>query len=65
MLLVQGDENAPAAFVARLEQLGVVGPVVVEVEGDQEAAQDLREFVRGRTDNVAVVCVPVQPPPVA
>ena len=64
-LLIQGDEAAIAALVARLEQLGVDGPVTVEVEGDAEQADDFAEYVRDRTDNVTVIGVPVQPPPAA
>lgn len=61
-LLVQGGEGAVAALVGRLEQLGVWGPVTVEVEGDREDADNFAEFLRERTDSVAVVGVPVQPP---
>lgn len=62
-LLVQGDEDAVAAFLARLERLGVAGAVAVEVVGTEENAEDMRDFILDRTDNVPVVCVPVQPPP--
>jgi hypothetical protein len=61
-LLIQGGEGAVAALVARLEQLGVYSPVTVEVEGDREDAEHFAEFLRERTDAVAVICVPVQPP---
>jgi hypothetical protein len=62
-LIVQGDEDAVAAFLARLERLGVVGAVAVEVVGTDEDAEDMRDFILDRTDDVAVVCVPVQQPP--
>jgi len=61
-LVVQGEEGAVAALVDRLEQLGVYSPVTVEVNGDREDAENYAEFVRERTDAVAVICVPVQPP---
>jgi len=63
-LLIQGNEVAVAALVDRLEQLGVYSPVTVEVNGDREDAENYAEFVRERTDAVAVICVPVQPPAV-
>lgn len=62
-LIVQGDEDAVAAFLARLERLGVVGAVTVEVAGTEKDAEDMRDFILDRTDEVSVVCVPVQPPP--
>ena len=63
-LVVQGEEGAVAALVARLEQLGVYSPVTVEVEGDREDAENYAEFLRERTDAVAVICVSVHPPAV-
>jgi hypothetical protein len=61
-LLIQGNEGPVAALVGRLEQLGVWGPITVEVEGDSEDAEHFTEFMHERTDAVAVICVPVQPP---
>jgi len=61
-LVVQGNEGGVAALVGRLERLGVWGPVTVEVDGDREDAENYSEFLRERTDAVAVICVPVQPP---
>lgn len=61
--IVQGDEDAVAALLPRLERLGVAGAVAVEVVGTEEDAEDMRDFILDRTDNVPVVCVPVQPPP--
>lgn len=61
-LLVQGAEGAIAALINQLEQVGVWGAVTVEVDGDKEDAENYAEFLRERTDAVAVICVPVQSP---
>jgi 6-pyruvoyltetrahydropterin/6-carboxytetrahydropterin synthase len=62
LLIVQGDENALAALIARLEAAGVYAPVGVEVFGTDEEAEDMAEFIRDRTDSVVVVAAAVQPP---
>lgn len=62
LLLVAGGEGAVAAFVARLEGLGVVGAVVVEVDGGEQESQDFREYILDRTDAVSVVATPVRGP---
>lgn len=63
VLLVQGDETALASLAGRLEQLGGYGqPLRVEVEGTQELAEDVAEYIRDRTDLLPVVAVAVRPP---
>jgi nucleotide-binding universal stress UspA family protein len=62
LLLVAGGEEAVAAFVARLERLGVVGAVQVEVDRGEEEASELREYVLDRTDAASVVATAVRGP---
>ena len=49
-----------AAFLDLLEGLGVVGAVVVEVDGGEEQSQDFREYILDRTDAVRVIATPVR-----
>jgi hypothetical protein len=62
LLLVAGGEEAVAAFLVRLERLGVCGAVEVEVEGNEQEAEDFREYILDRTDAVSVITHPVQGP---